>query len=57
MVYDGQVLSVLLYNCSIWGATKNFMSKLDVSHRKKLRRICNMNGLNGVISNRELYCR
>ena len=57
LVYDAQVVSVLLYNCSSWSAPKNVMSKLDVCHRKHLRRICNIYWPKGVISNRELYRR
>ncbi len=56
-VYDAQVVSVLLYNCSSWSAPKNVVAKLDTCHRKHLRRICNIYWPNGVISNRELYRR
>ena len=41
-VYDAQVVSVLLYNCSSWSAPKNVIAKLDTCHRKHLRRICNI---------------
>ena len=57
LVYDAQVLSVLLYNCSSWSAPKTVMSKLDVCHRRHLRWICNIYWPNGVISNKELYRR
>ena len=57
LVYDAQVVSVLLYNCSSWSAPKNVMTKLDTCHRKHLRRICNIYWPKGVISNRELYRR
>ena len=56
-VYDAQVVSVLLYNCSSWSAPKHVMTKLDVCHRKHLRRIINIYWPNGVISNSELYRR
>ena len=56
-VYDAQVISVLLYNGSSWSAPKHVMSKLDVCHRRHLRRIINIYWPNGVISNRELYRR
>ena len=57
LVYDAQVVSVLLYNCSSWSAPKTVMTKLDTCHRKHLRRICNIYWPTGVISNRELYRR
>ena len=52
LVYDAQVVSVLLYNCSSWSAPKSVIAKLDTCHRKHLRRICNIYWPNGVISNR-----
>ena len=57
LVYDAQVVSVLLYNCSSWSAPKAIMEKLNTCHRKHLRRICNVYWPNGVISNVELYRR
>ena len=56
LVYEAQVVSVLLYNCGCWSAPKHVLSKLDVCHRTHLRRICNIHWP-GVISNRELYRR
>ncbi len=56
VVYEAQVISVLLYNCSSWSAPKTVMEKLNVCHRKHLRSICNI-AWPGVISNRELYRR
>ncbi len=56
VVYEAQVISVLLYNCSSWSAPKAVMEKLNVCHRKHLRNICNIH-YPGVISNRELYRR
>ena len=55
-MYEAQVVSVLMYNCGCWSAPKNVLSKLDVCHRKHLRRICNIR-YPGVISNSELYRR
>ena len=55
-VYEAQVLSVLLYNCSSWSAPKAVMDKLNTCHRKHLRKICNIH-YPGVISNKELYRR
>ena len=57
LVYDAQVISVLLYNCSSWSAPKAIMEKLNTCHRKHLRRICNVYWPKGVISNVELYRR
>ena len=56
LVYEAQVLSVLLYNCSSWSAPKQVMEKLNVCHRKHLRVICNIS-YPGIISNKELYRR
>lgn len=56
VVYEAQVLSVLLYNCSSWSAPKTIMEKLNVCHRKQLRSICNI-VYPGVIKNSELYRR
>ena len=56
VVYEAQVLSVLLYNCSSWSAPKAVMEKLNTCHRKHLRKICNIH-YPGVISNKELYRR
>ena len=33
------VVSVIMYNCSSWAATKDVLDKLDVCHRKQLRQI------------------
>ena len=56
VVYEAQVISVLLYNSSSWSAPKHVMEKLNVCQRKHLRKICNIY-YPGVISNRELYRR
>ena len=57
VVYDAQVISVLLYNCSSWSAPKHVMAKLYTCQRKHFRSICNIYWPKGVISNRELYRR
>ena len=57
IVYEAQVISVLLYNCSSWSAPKHVMEKLNTCQRKHLRSICNIYWPKGVISNRELYRR
>ena len=41
-VYNAQVLSILLYNCSSWAANKQVLNKLDISHRHHLRYILNV---------------
>ena len=56
LLYDAQVVSVLVYNCGCWSAPKNIMSKLDTCHRRHLRRICNIHWP-GVITNKEFYRR
>ena len=56
LVYEAQVVSVLLYNCGCWSAPKDVLAKVDVCHRKHLRRILNIYWPT-VISNRELYRR
>ena len=56
-VYDAQVVSVLLYNCSSWAAPQHVMEKLNTCHRKHLRTILNIAWPKGVISNVELYRR
>ena len=57
IVYEAQVISVLMYNCACWSAPKNVLSKLDTCVRKHLRKILNIYWPKGVISNRELYRR
>ena len=57
MLYEAQVVSVMMYNCNSWCATKQMRDKLDVTHRKHLRIILNYRWPNGVISNRTLYGR
>ena len=57
LVYEAQVVSVLLYNCACWSAPKHVLSKLDTCQRRHLRRICNVYWPKGVISNTELYRR
>ena len=57
LVYDPQVISVLLYNCGSWSVPKHVMTKLDTCQHKHLRRILNIHWPTGVISNMELYRR
>ena len=57
LVYEAQVISVLLYNCGCWSAPKAVLSKLDTCSRKHLRKIVQICWPKGVISNEELYRR
>ena len=41
-IYEAQVVSVLMYNCSCWAASKQLLIKLDICHRKHLRQIIGM---------------
>ena len=53
-VYEAMVVSVMLYNSSSWSATKIFLDKLDVCHRRHLRAILNVKWP-AVIKNKKLY--
>ena len=53
-VYEAMVVSVMMYNCSSWVATKDTLKKLDVCHRKHLRKIINFKWPQ-TISNDKLY--
>ena len=53
-VYEAMVVSVMMYNCSSWAATKDTLKKLDVCHRKHLRKIINVKWPQ-TISNDKLY--
>ena len=55
-IYEAQVVSVLMYNCSCWAASKQLLNKLDICHRKHLRQIIRMTYPN-VIKNDTLYKR
>lgn len=57
LIYEAQVVSVLLYNSSSWAAPKNVLEKIDICHRKHLRRILNLHWPHGVIKNKTLYKR
>lgn len=56
-LYDAQVVSVLLYNSNSWGPTKAVLNKIDVTHRRHLRKILNITWPKGQISNKALYKR
>ena len=55
-IYEAQVVSVLMYNCSCWAASKQLLNKLDICHRKHLRQIIRMTYPN-IIKNDTLYKR
>ena len=57
LVYEAQVVSVIMYNCSSWAAPKNYWHKLDVCHRNHLRSIMNITWPKSMISNKTLYKR
>ena len=55
-LYEAQMVSVMLYNSNSWSATKTSLEKLDVTHRRHLRRILNIR-YPEMISNNTLYKR
>ncbi|KAL5247665.1 hypothetical protein ACHWQZ_G019525 [Mnemiopsis leidyi] len=55
-IYEAQVVSILMYNCNSWAASKQLLHNLDVCHRNHLRRIINMTYPN-IIRNKTLYKR
>lgn len=57
MVYEAQVVSILMYNSSSWGMPQAFWNKLDSCHRKHLRKIMNIQWPRSMISNVTLYKR
>jgi len=56
-LYEAQVVSVMLYNSNSWCATNAALNKLDVTHRRHLRRILNIRWPRSMISNNALYKR
>ena len=55
-LYDAQVTSVMVYNCSSWAVPQAIMNKLDAAHRKHLKCILNIHWPK-KISKEELYKR
>lgn len=53
-IYNAYVRSVFLYNCSTWHSNKGISDKVDIIHRKQLRRVLNIR-YPKVISNERLY--
>jgi len=47
----------MLYNSNSWSVPTTKLKKLDVTHRRHLRKILNIKWPNGRISNNELYNR
>jgi len=56
-LYEAQVVSVMLYNANSWTAKATMLKKLDITHRKHLRKILNIRWPVSVISNKTLYER
>ena len=55
-IYEAQVVSVLMYDCSSWSVPRQTLNLLDVCHRKHLRNILNIR-FPICISNATLYKR
>ena len=53
-LYKSLVKSILLYNCSTWALTQSEEEKLNVFHRKQLRRVLNIK-YPVKITNKALY--
>ena len=56
LLYEALVVSVMMYNSSCWAVPKCVLEKLDVVHRRHLRKILNYRYPN-IISNDNLYKR
>ena len=56
LLFNSNVISVLLYGCQSWRVSKDDMNKLDVFQTKCLRRTCNIFWPNNI-SNEDLYRR
>ena len=56
LLFDSNVISVLLYGCQSWRVSKDDVNKLDVFQTKCLRRTCNIFWPN-KISNEDIYRR
>jgi len=56
-VYEAQIVSIIMYNCSSWCPTAKSLEKLDICHRKHLRSLLNIYWPHGTISNANLYLR
>ena len=56
-LYEAQVVSVMMYNAYSWAAKVPMLRKLDITHRKHLRKILNIRWPRSVIANATLYER
>ncbi len=56
IIYEAQVVSVMMYNACSWAAPKHILEKLDTCQRRHLRYILNYRWPN-IISNVNLYKR
>ena len=57
MIYEAQVVSIIMYNCNSWAAPTASFNYLDVTHRRHLRSILNIKWPTGFINNSDLYKR
>ena len=57
LMYEAQVVSILLYNCNSWAVPQTSLDELDITHRRHLRNILNIRWPSGVITNKALYER
>ena len=55
-IYKAQIVSILMYNCNSWAASKQLLHKPDVCHRNHLRSIIGITYPN-IIRNETLYKR
>ena len=56
-VYEAQIVSIIMYNCSSWSPTAKSLEKLDICHRRHLRALLNIRWPHGIITNVDLYKR
>ena len=54
LIYEAQVVSVLMYGSCSWAAPKHILEKLNICHRRHLRSILNVRWPH-VMSNKTLY--
>ena len=57
MIYEAQVVSIILNNCNSWDAPQQCFKKLYITHRIHLRTILNIMWPTGHIKNKDLYQR
>ena len=50
-MYKALVLPVLRYSCGTWGAEGSVIEKLDIFHRRQLRRVLGITRLDKVSYN------